>query len=200
MTISTLTLSYPDFQNNTIIDPDQFDTNNSELVAKVNECVDFLNTSLYTNQTIDTKLNAKTDLLGDHKGTWGGKSATDFTTTTTDLSIYAKTAQSAWVNVSLPTNVSNQPGFVTRYKKDTSGFVHIEVMVTGSGIFANMVLFVLPVGLRPTNIVPASGVSYNITDGVRAMRAQVSSSGQVYLNENAGTGWSSLNVVFQAEQ
>jgi hypothetical protein len=41
--INNLSISYPDFQLNQIIDPDQFDVNNAEFVAKVNEIISKLN-------------------------------------------------------------------------------------------------------------------------------------------------------------
>ena len=40
MAIDRLTISYPDFVLNTIIDPDQIDTNNLEILTKVNENID----------------------------------------------------------------------------------------------------------------------------------------------------------------
>lgn len=48
--ILNLTLSYPDFQLNQVIDPDQVDLNNSQIVAKVNEMGTKLNT-LFTGTT-----------------------------------------------------------------------------------------------------------------------------------------------------
>lgn len=48
--ILNLTLSYPDFQLNQVIDPDQIDLNNSQIVAKMNEIGTKLNT-LFTGTT-----------------------------------------------------------------------------------------------------------------------------------------------------
>jgi hypothetical protein len=42
MTIQPLNISYPDFVLNTVIDPEQFDTNNAELVNKINELLTVL--------------------------------------------------------------------------------------------------------------------------------------------------------------
>ena len=44
MSINGLTISYPDFQLNTIINPEQFDANNLEIVSKINEIVSEYNT------------------------------------------------------------------------------------------------------------------------------------------------------------
>lgn len=43
MTVNTLNISFPDFKMNDIIDPEQFDINNSELVTKINEIKDVIN-------------------------------------------------------------------------------------------------------------------------------------------------------------
>ena len=43
MTVSKLTISYPDFQLNTTIDPEQFDVNNLEVVTKANELIEKVN-------------------------------------------------------------------------------------------------------------------------------------------------------------
>lgn len=48
--ILNLTLSYPDFQLNQVIDPDQIDLNNSQIVSKMNEIGTKLNT-LFTGTT-----------------------------------------------------------------------------------------------------------------------------------------------------
>lgn len=42
MPINHLNISYPDFVLNTTIDPEQFDTNNAEIVNKINEILDIL--------------------------------------------------------------------------------------------------------------------------------------------------------------
>lgn len=39
MSINNLAISYPDFQLNTVIEPEYFDINNSEIVTKVNEVI-----------------------------------------------------------------------------------------------------------------------------------------------------------------
>ncbi|TCX53827.1 hypothetical protein [Dehalobacter sp. 14DCB1] len=54
MTISNLTLSYPDFVLGQIINPDEFDQNNDEIVDKINELVNYANTdetALTTHKT-----------------------------------------------------------------------------------------------------------------------------------------------------
>jgi hypothetical protein len=50
--INALTISYPDFKLNDVIDPDQFDTNNSQIVGKINEIVaqENLNTTAITGK------------------------------------------------------------------------------------------------------------------------------------------------------
>lgn len=51
--IERLTISYPDFVLNTTLDPEQFDTNNAEIVAKVNEIVDLFTNGLQSENIAD---------------------------------------------------------------------------------------------------------------------------------------------------
>lgn len=59
-TINNLQISYPDFQLNTIIDPEQMDTNNLELVTKINAIIAELNSVNATK----VPLTPITDLTG----------------------------------------------------------------------------------------------------------------------------------------
>lgn len=58
MAVTHLTISFPDFQLNTTIDPEQFDTNNLEILTKINELVDLFNT---TDNRVVTLETFKTD-------------------------------------------------------------------------------------------------------------------------------------------
>lgn len=53
MAITELVISYPDFKWNEIIDPEEFDTNNNEIVTKVNEVIGELN--LLNDKLISTE-------------------------------------------------------------------------------------------------------------------------------------------------
>lgn len=46
MAISNLSISYPNFVLDTVIDPEQTDTNNAELQAKINEIISAFNADL----------------------------------------------------------------------------------------------------------------------------------------------------------
>lgn len=60
VTINKFNVPYPDFKLGETIDPEQFDANNEEVITKVNEVIDVVNTD-------------KLSLDGDFKGTWNGK-------------------------------------------------------------------------------------------------------------------------------
>lgn len=62
MAINQLSISYPNFVLDTVIDPEQFDTNNAEIQTKVNEVVSAVNADItnlannYYNKTdVDNK-------------------------------------------------------------------------------------------------------------------------------------------------
>lgn len=56
-TINSLTISYPDFKLNDVIDPDQFDTNNSQIVGKINEVITEVN-------SVSSSITGKANLNG----------------------------------------------------------------------------------------------------------------------------------------
>lgn len=57
--IQVFSIPFPDFKMGDIIEPEQFDENNATIVNKLNETIGVVN-------------DEKTDLDGDHKGTWQG--------------------------------------------------------------------------------------------------------------------------------
>lgn len=57
--VDTFTIPFPDFKMGDVMDSEQFDENNNTIVEKVNEVIGVMN-------------DEKTDLTGDHKGTWQG--------------------------------------------------------------------------------------------------------------------------------
>lgn len=63
-TVNPFGVPYPDFKLGEIIDPEQFDANNAEIIRKLNEVISVLNED-------------KTNLVGDHKGTWQGMTPGD---------------------------------------------------------------------------------------------------------------------------
>jgi hypothetical protein len=95
MTIGNLSISYPDFQLNTVIDPEQMDTNNLELVTKINQII--------------TKYNAITSseipVLP-----IGGLAGTDIQTVLTSLKTYtdSKDSDLRLLITTLNTYVTNQ--------------------------------------------------------------------------------------------
>ena len=53
--IEELSISFPDFVLDTIIDPEQFDQNNAEIVGKINETIDKINSDEILINTANTK-------------------------------------------------------------------------------------------------------------------------------------------------
>ena len=59
MTITNLALSYDDFVLDTIIDPDEFDANFSDIVTKINELILDLNTQFATQRIADDAITSE---------------------------------------------------------------------------------------------------------------------------------------------
>lgn len=60
MAINQLSISYPNFVLDTVIDPEQFDTNNAEIQTKVNEVVSAVNADI-TNLAVNFYRKAEVD-------------------------------------------------------------------------------------------------------------------------------------------
>lgn len=91
MTINQLQLTYPDFKSGEVIDAEQFDTNNAQIVQKVNEVIGGLAEQ-------DTR---KLDKTGNFTGTWNGVAMASFET-----GAIAEDITSHKANTSNPHNVT----------------------------------------------------------------------------------------------
>lgn len=99
------------------------------------------------------------------------------------MSSKAPKAQEAWIAPSLENSWVNFGGgyTVAGYYKDAFGVVHLKGMVK-DGTSLNAVIFTLPAGYRPSEIMGFSGVSNDVWTGIT-----VQTDGSVAVSEATGS-------------
>lgn len=105
----------------------------------------------------------------------------------------------SWQPITLTSPWATLSGFTSGFRKDGSGFVHVEGVIQGGSASGSTPVFTLPAGYRPlANKYFVVQVANGSTPGTGYM--EVHADGTVYITV-AGTSWTALDQIqFLGEQ